>query len=353
MSTLDIDPALLARAMDPDLRIGRGLLEGELASLPEGFALVGQADPLALVPGDLRLRAAGEWHVESLEEGQLEAMVASLPPGETIVGIGGGMAMDAAKYAAWRTHRGLVLVPSVLSVDACVANSIAVRVEGTVTYKGFVVADRILVDLDLVRQAPARLNRAGVGDLLSIHTALHDWRLAARAGRVTHDEDIAARAAAILAGVAEAAPGIGAVTDEALDLVARSYNQVNALLLRAGHSHPEEGSEHYLAYHIERETGRSFVHGELVGLGVVAMAVVQGNRAEHAVRILDDARVAWRPEQLDLDDRTLAHSLGDLPVFVRDAGLPYSIIDEADLSADRAGQIVRQVLELASGGTRP
>jgi glycerol-1-phosphate dehydrogenase [NAD(P)+] len=344
----DVDAALLARAMDPDLRIGPGLLDAELSTLPDGYALIGQAEPLALLPDEHRRRAGRTWEVTSLAEETLEAMVDSLPASDVILGVGGGMAMDAAKYAAWRSGRRVVLAPSVLSVDACVANSIAVRVEGTVTYRGFVVAERIVVDLDLVRRAPPHLNRAGVGDLLSIHTALHDWRLATRAGHATHDETIAAEAATILASIADAAPGIGAVSDEALTLVARSYARVNALLLRAGHAHPEEGSEHYLAYRLERETGRSFVHGELVGLGVVAMSVLQDNDPMLAIRVLEDARVAWRPGQLALDAGTLVRCLTTLRAFVREAGLPWSVIDEADLSSERAVALVGQVAALGS-----
>ena len=54
---------------------------------------------------------------------------------------------------------------------------------------------------------------------------------------------------------------------------------MNALCLRVGHSGPEEGSEHYFAYAAEALTGRSFVHGEIVGLGVVLMSGLQGRDA--------------------------------------------------------------------------
>ena len=83
-------------------------------------------------------------------------------------------------------------------MDAPVTNTVAVRRAGTVVYEGFVVAESIVADLALIARAPARLNRAGVGDLLSIHTGRFDWALGARAGTVAFDAAIDAAAAAAL-----------------------------------------------------------------------------------------------------------------------------------------------------------
>lgn len=47
-----------------------------------------------------------------------------------------------------------------------------------VTYVGDRRPERLLVDYDLLERAPSLLNRAGAGDILSIFTALHDWKLA-------------------------------------------------------------------------------------------------------------------------------------------------------------------------------
>jgi glycerol-1-phosphate dehydrogenase [NAD(P)+] len=237
----------------------------------------------------------------------------------------------------------LLLAPSVISVDASVANTIALRRQGRVEYEGFVVAEPIVVDLDIVAAAPPHLNRAGVGDLLSIHTARVDWRLAAKATGVHFDPEIDEAAARILERVLGLSSGIARVTDSALEAVFRSYVEVNALLLSVGHSGPEEGSEHYFAYAVEAATGRSFVHGQLVSLGVVVMATVQENDPSRARTFLDASSVAWRPEALALDLSTLTRVLTELPEFVRSAGLPHSIVDEADLDDTRA----REYLDIA------
>ncbi|MFO1539742.1 MAG: iron-containing alcohol dehydrogenase [Chloroflexota bacterium] len=344
-----MDAALLARAMSPDLRIGRGLLASHVAGLPGSYLLLTQPEPLAAADPSVGARAHAVAMVDSLAAADLAALEARLPAADRVVGLGGGMCMDAAKSVAWRRGVPLVLAPSIVSVDAPVTNTFAVRRDGGIVYEGFVVAEAIVADLALIAGAPARLNRAGVGDLLSIHTGCFDWALGARAGRIGWDAAIAAAARDALAATFALADDVAAVTDHALASILRLYAQVNTLLLRVGHAGPEEGSEHYFAYHAEAVTGRSFVHGELIGLGTALMAELQGNDAVRVRAFLDRAGVAWHPDALGLDRTTLAGILGGLPAFVRGAGLPHSIIDEADLSAPVIDRLITS-LAGAPGG---
>ena len=329
-----MDPNLIELAKRPDLRVGHGLIDDIVIGLPGPFALISQPEPLAHVSDTVKRRAATTVMATALDEAYLARTAESLPEVDHLVGIGGGVTMDVTKYIAWKTGTPLVLVPSIVSVDASVTNTVAIRRNGTVEYDGFVVADPIVADLDLIARAPARLNRAGVGDLLSIQTGRFDWALGAKAGTIAFDARVDAAAHRVLEALYLAADEVAAVSDVALEHIIRAYVAVNALLLDVGHSGPEEGSEHYFGYAAEALTGRSFVHGELIGLGTVLMAGLQDNDQAAAAVFLDRCEVEWRPEQLELDPATLEGILLDLPDFVRRAGLAHSIIDEAVI--DRA-----------------
>jgi glycerol-1-phosphate dehydrogenase [NAD(P)+] len=348
--TLDqaIPTDVLAAAMAPRLLVGRGLLAGEIARLGGRYGLLTHPDAAAILPVAIREGALARVDVASLAGEDLAALEASLPEAPLVVGFGGGMVMDAAKYVAWRRGCRLLLAPGIVSVDASVTNTIAVRESGGVAYRGFVVADAIVVDVDLVERAPARLNRAGIGDLASIHTALVDWRLGAAVGRATFDDEVAAASAHVLARVEALAGDVFDVTERGLEAVIRGYVEVNALCLRAGHSQPEEGSEHYVGYRLEQLTGRSFVHGELIGLGGVLMATLQRNDPRRLVRLLDACGVGWRPDAQDISIETIVEALVGLPAFVRDHDYPYSIVDEAELSEPAAQAVVdRAIVDLA------
>jgi glycerol-1-phosphate dehydrogenase [NAD(P)+] len=340
-----LDSDVMRRAVSPNLRVGRGLLPNVLRALEGPWALISQVEPRRALEPSLVGRAAAVRDVASLAEADLDQLVAGLPDAiETVVGFGGGAAIDAAKWVAWRRGCGLVLAPSIVSVDAVVTNTIAVRRDGGIVYDGFVVADEIVLDPEVVARAPARLNRAGVGDLLSIHTGLEDWRRGAAAGRIAFDSDVAAEAAAVLDRVEALAPEIGQVSDRGLEGVLRAYARVNELCLRVGHSGPEEGSEHYFGYCLERLTGRSFVHGELIALGTVLMASLQANRPERPRRILAACGVDWHPSALEVDVAAVRGALIGLRAFVRGQRLPHSVIDDVDLTPEACDALIARVL---------
>ncbi len=71
----------------------------------------------------------------------------------------------------------------------------------------------VVLDVDLVRSAPKRLNRSGIGDILSCHTGLWDWRYAVERGRgVPWDDAAAALGRQLLVELEEHVDEINAVT---------------------------------------------------------------------------------------------------------------------------------------------
>jgi glycerol-1-phosphate dehydrogenase [NAD(P)+] len=318
---------LMRRARDPERVYGRGILAAESRAWGP-YVLLTMPEPWAAARSLLAQQPEQVVMVTTMERGAVESLSASLPPDHTIVGLGGGMAMDMAKHAAWSRDVEPILVPSIASVDACVTNSVAVREGGRVRYIGFGVARRLVIDYALVGTAPRALNRAGIGDILSIHTGCWDWRLAAQQGEVTFDEGVAQAAMALTDELAGLAPDLRDVSDAAIRWLFEAYVAENALCLQVGHSRPEEGSEHFVAYCVEHLTGRTFVHGELVCLGVLLMSRLQGNRPEWVQALLEATGVRYQPADLGLSRPVVARALAALPAYVADEGLPYSVIQQ-------------------------
>jgi glycerol-1-phosphate dehydrogenase [NAD(P)+] len=324
---------LLPRAMDPDRVYGRGVLADESRAWGP-FVLLTMPAPWAAARPLLGARPEQVIMITTMERQVADELAAALPEGCNIVGLGGGMAMDMAKHAAWGRGQEPILVPSIASVDACVTNSVAVREDGRVRYVGFGVAKRIVVDYDLVGAAPKGLNRAGIGDILSIHTACWDWHQAAARGEVAYDEGIAQAALAWVREMEAQAEGLREVTDDAIRWLLEGYVAENALCLQVGHSRPEEGSEHFLAYCVEHLTGRVYVHGELVCLGVLLMSRLQQNRPIWVRNLLDATGVRYQPGDLGLDRETLQEALVRLSAYVLEEGLAHSVIQERPMERD-------------------
>ena len=198
-------------------RFGAGAIDGIGRELGR-FIVTTMELPWRLAAPRLGASPVAVLHVENMELETLERQVAAAPDGDTVLAIGGGQAIDLGKYLAWKRGLRLVTVPTILSVDAFVTPAAGIRRGHRVEYVGQTSPDPLVIDYDLIRTAPAELNIAGVGDLLSIHTACFDWELAERAGRSEFPFSAAdvAQAREILADTIHHADAIRAGTDDGL-----------------------------------------------------------------------------------------------------------------------------------------
>ena len=274
--------------------------------------------------------------VESMELDVIERQIAAVPDCDTVVGIGGGQAIDLAKYLAWKRGIRLVSIPTVLSVDAFVTPAAGVRRNHQVEYVGTSSPDPLVIDYDLLRTAPVDLNVAGVGDLLSIHTATFDWVLAEQRGKSEYafsQQDIDA-ARSILNDVMAKASDIRHCTDAGLQAIVDGYMRINTICLPAGHYRVEEGSEHYLFYELEERLGRPFIHGHIVGLGIYLLSRLQQNESDKITQFMDEVGLKYHPIDMAITRRDLTESLSGLQEFIgRRPHLWYTVINERPLKS--------------------
>ncbi len=258
---------------------------------------------------------------------------------EVVVGFGGGTALDTAKYLAWKRGLPLVQIPTITSVDAGFTDAIGVRCEGRVRYVGTIVPEEVVLDIDLIRSAPSHLNRAGIGDVVSCHTALHDWRAAVEAGAgIAWDDDAAALGEVLLDELDAMVADIHDVTPDGIRWLADCYRRIGAACVALGHSRFEEGSEHFWAYAYEHATGAHHVHGELISFAVVALSHVQHNDPEFAHRVVAQAGVRAHPDDLGITRQQFVDSLVGLRAYSHAEGLDVGVADLTDISVDAAGR---------------
>lgn len=275
------------------------------------------------VPDPARLVA-----VSSTDRSHLDSLIRDEPETGTVVGLGGGSAMDTAKFIAWKSGKLLVQIPSIASVDAAFTDAVGVRVDGKVSYVGSIMPQRVILDLDLVQSAPTHLNRAGIGDILSCHTGLWDWQVAAGESEgVSWDEQLAALGHQLLDELDERASDISKVTPSSVRWLMDAYRRIGMACHRAGHSRFEEGSEHFFAYCHEHLTGTTHVHGEIVTLGVAIAAWLQGNRPEWVLDVIRRVGVRANPADLGIGFESFSATMSRLSSYVRAEGLDFGVID--------------------------
>ncbi len=274
--------------------------------------------------------------IPSVEQSVLDSIADNLPPCDAVVGIGGGQAVDAAKYISWKKGLRLVTIPTILSVDAFVTEQAGIRNNGQVSYVGKASPDPLVIDYSVIRTAPNALNIAGIGDLLSIHTACFDWQLAQQYRRSEYpfSQNVIDRAHSILNEVYENFDEIRQVTDRGIRSLVGGYMNMNAIALPAGHWRFEEGSEHFLFYELEERLRRPFIHGHIVGLGIYLMSRLQENEFEHITQIMNDVHLAYQPKDVKVSKDILQASLLNCNAFVEQREFWFSVLNVKEITEE-------------------
>ena len=123
------------------------------------------------------------YFVQSMERKDLEGALAGTAHYASFLGLGGGQAIDAAKYFAWRHGAKLHQFPTSLSVDAMFGQRAGVRDNQMVRYVGWAIPECVYFDYGILEAAPPHINRAGIGDVFCFFTGAWDWEYAHRSGK--------------------------------------------------------------------------------------------------------------------------------------------------------------------------
>lgn len=326
---------------------GRDLLRTLPAALFDAPVVCTQPEPWALVAEHFPGGRTRPLLVTTMEHAAVRANTAALGEGSAVFGVGGGQALDHAKYVAWQTGRPLVLVPTILSVDAAYTEAIGVREGQRVRYVGKVRPAHLLVDFGLLQAAPPLLNRAGAGDILSIFTALWDWRAAQERLGEAYDAAVAAAAQRVLDDLLRAEAALREVTEAGLRALSEAYVAEVALCDRVGNARPEEGSEHYLAYALEALTGRHFLHGQLVGLCVLLAGRCQGQDVRPIAAFLRGIGLDGRFEAVGTTRAELRRALLGMGAYVREeAQLLPGVFHFRGMTGEEADRVLDEVERL-------
>jgi glycerol-1-phosphate dehydrogenase [NAD(P)+] len=186
---------------------------------------------------------------------------------DALIGIGGGRTLDVAKYVASLIGLPMVSVATNLAHDGIASPTASLMHEGRKASYGVHIPLAVIVDLDYVSRAPARMVRSGVGDVISNLSALADWRLAS----VCVGEHIDGLAAAMSGAAANAVlyrPD-SVESDDFLTTLAEALILSGLAMAVTGTSRPSSGGDHEIMHAIDELFPGTSNHGELAGLGAL------------------------------------------------------------------------------------
>ena len=274
-----------------DMSIKKILLEpGALEQLPKAVLEVGLSGKALIICDKNTWKAAGARAAELLPDNSVIILEGdcihpddetvreiedNYPPGISyIVGVGGGVITDTAKYIG-KQHAGtpVVLVPTCASADGFAANSSIMTFDKFKHPLTTQAAVAIIADTNILAVAPYRLTAAGLGDILGKYVALADWKVA----NLTTGEAICPRIYSMISDAVERTlKAVHKIKDgdtEAIEALMYALILAGLTIQMWGTSRPASGAEHMFGHVWELtlfspDTG--FLHGEAVGVGTVA-----------------------------------------------------------------------------------
>jgi glycerol-1-phosphate dehydrogenase [NAD(P)+] len=207
-----------------------------------------------------------------------------LPKGlAAIVGLGGGKALDVAKYVAFLAKLPYYAVPTSLSNDGFASPQSSLTIDGKRRSLAAAMPFGVVVDTSVCAAAPRQLTLSGVGDLAAKFTAIHDWKLAFH----QTGEPVDDFAALLSDGAVHAFLARPVLDEEGMRLLATSLLFNGIAMEVCGSSRPASGSEHLISHALDELSERPRLHGLQVGVATYVVSLLQKNHSDVIARLFD------------------------------------------------------------------
>lgn len=250
-----------------------------------------------------------------------------------VIGLGGGRALDVAKYVAFLAGLPYFAVPTSLSNDGFCSPQSSLTQGGRRRSLRAVMPAGVVVDTEVCLGAPDPLWWSGVGDLVAKVTAVADWKLAFHA-RGTPVNDFAALLSDATVFQFMARPTCDL---EGVRLLATALMLNGVAMEVSGSSRPASGSEHLISHALDSLEDRPRLHGLQVGVATYMVSRLQAQGTERIASVLD-ATGFWAGIEADPFSRaTWLEAVRLAPSLKEDF---YTVLSARDCAGE-----VRQMME--------
>ncbi len=223
----------------------------------------------------------------SLERAQ--SIFVSMPGNvSAIIGLGGGRALDVAKYVAFLARLPYIAVPTSLSNDGFCSPGASLTIAGCKRSLPAAMPFGVIIDTEACLAAPEHLWLSGVGDLAAKLTAVRDWKLAFHAtGEPVNDFAALLSDATVFQFISRP------VRDQEGARLLGTSLMLNGIAMEVcNSSRPASGSEHLISHALDRISARPGLHGLQVGVATYIVSRLQGGQTD-TIRSLFETCGFW------------------------------------------------------------
>ncbi|NOY55370.1 MAG: sn-glycerol-1-phosphate dehydrogenase, partial [Actinobacteria bacterium] len=235
------------------------------------LSTVGDVDRIVLGPSHGHLYADAD---------TLAVARAAVAGAGCVVTVGSGTVTDIGKDAA-HSNPGipLLVVQSAASVNGFADDMAVIVKDGVKRTVPSVWPSGLLIDHQVLRDAPARLTRSGFAEMMAMFTAPADWRLAAFVGTdLSYSHGVIDLFQPRGEDLLTAAPSVAAGEGAALDLLATLLTASGVAMGVVGRTAVMSGTEHLISHLLDMSAASRRLavglHGAQVGVAALVAACI-------------------------------------------------------------------------------
>lgn len=167
---------------------------------------------------------------------------------DLILGIGSGVLNDIGKILSQISKRPYIIVGTAPSVDGYASSTSSMALDGLKISLPSHCANVILGDTDILKEAPMRMLRTGLGDMLAKYVSIAEWRIAHLITGEYYCEHVAQLVRDALKRCTDNAEGLLHRDEHAVKAVFDGLVISGEAMAYTGISRPASGVEHYFSH---------------------------------------------------------------------------------------------------------
>jgi len=245
---------------------------------------------------------------------------------KALVAIGGGKTIDYCKYIALINKLPLISVPTIISNDGFCSPLSSMLVNGARKSVKTKIPDGVIVDTQILLNAPEMFLYSGIGDLFCKVTAIFDWKLAyKKTGEYVNDFAAVVSRNAVETFLQYRDKSFS--NTEFLGIIVSSLLMSGIAMEIAQSSRPASGSEHLISHAYDKFAKNPSIHGLQTGVASYPMSYLQGDTFDTVKQAILESGFADFMEKNPLDKSDFIKAIQHAPEIKENY---YTILSERD-----------------------
>lgn len=195
-----------------------------------------------------------------------------------IIGLGSGVISDLCKLTAAQKNIPYIIFPSAASMNGYLSKNASITISG---YKKTLPATlplAVFCDLDIIKNAPKKLTKAGIGDLMCFYNCWFDWYLSHQILNSEFDEKPFLLLQEKMEFFVKNFTKFSLQDDEFFKLIIEILLLSGYSMTIANGSYPASQAEHLIAHTIEmkyKKIIKEKLHGEIIAITTLVSSKMQ------------------------------------------------------------------------------